>query len=122
MIICHYLIERGLLLSTMIPSLVNLVIGGMALTRGIPGLGRWLVTFMPVGKAVPTFDRAWMAAVLTLQVFVGAFLGIAAQLFLAWVLLFHIMPWAGLNVLDMARAVACFDVPAKIGHLFVGLR
>ena len=29
----------ALLLSTMIPSLINLVIGGASLSRGVPGLG-----------------------------------------------------------------------------------
>jgi len=111
----------ALLLSTMIPSLVNLVIGGMALTRGFPGLGKLLLNFMPVGKAVPAFNRTWLAAVLSAQVSVGIFLGIAAQALLAWALLFHLMPFVGLNLLDMARAVAAFDVPARIGALFGGL-
>jgi hypothetical protein len=41
----------ALLLSTMIPSLVNLAIGGMALTRGIPWLARLLLQWIPEGKA-----------------------------------------------------------------------
>src|SRR6202795_1725838 len=69
----------ALLLSSMIPSLINLAIGGMAFTSGIPGLPSLLLTFMPAAKAVPGFDRAWMALVLTGQMFAGAFLGIAAQ-------------------------------------------
>jgi len=28
------------------------------------------------------------------------------------------MPWVGLDLLDMARAVAAFDLPAQIGQLF----
>jgi hypothetical protein len=79
----------ALLLSSMIPSLINLAIGGMAFTSGIPGLPSLLLTFMPAAKAVPGFDRAWMALVLTGQMFAGAFLGIAAQAFLAWGLIFH---------------------------------
>jgi hypothetical protein len=38
---------------------------------------------MPAGKVVPAFNRSWLALVLTCQVFVGAFLGIAAQFVLA---------------------------------------
>jgi hypothetical protein len=41
----------ALLLSTMIPSLVNLAIGGMALTRGIPWPARLLLQWIPEGKA-----------------------------------------------------------------------
>ena len=65
-------------LSTMIPSLLNLMIGGASLLRGIPGLPALLLRFMPAGKAVVTFDRIWLALVLACQVFVGAFLGVAA--------------------------------------------
>jgi hypothetical protein len=52
--------------------------------------------------------------------FAGAFLGIAAQAFLAWGLIFHVMPWIGLDLLDMPRAVATFDLPARVGQLFAG--
>lgn len=55
---------------------------------------------------------------MTLQMFAGAFLGIAAQAILAWGLIFHVMPWFGLDLLDMARAVAAFDLPTRIGQLF----
>jgi hypothetical protein len=108
----------ALLLSTMIPSLVNLVIGGTALTRTVPGLPSLLLRSMPAGRAVPTFDRAWVAFVLTLQVAGGVFLGVAAQALLAVGLIRYIMPWAGLGLLDMARAVAAFDLPARVGALF----
>jgi hypothetical protein len=47
----------ALLLSSMIPSLVNLTIGGMAFTRGIPWLSRLLLQWMPEGKAVPEYKR-----------------------------------------------------------------
>jgi hypothetical protein len=108
----------ALLLSTMIPSLVNLAIAGTALWRGIPGLPVLLLRFMPKGEAVPAFDRAWLALVLTGQIFVGVFLGIAAQAVLAWGLIFHVMPWIGLDLLNMARAVAAFDLPARAGQFF----
>ncbi|MGH6812946.1 MAG: esterase/lipase family protein, partial [Methylocella sp.] len=66
----------ALLLSSMIPSLINLMIGGTSLLRGIPGLASVLLRFMPAGKAPPAFERAWLALVLTGQIFAGAFLGI----------------------------------------------
>jgi hypothetical protein len=108
----------ALLLSTMIPSLVNLVIGGTALTRTAPGLPSLLLQKMPAGRSVPAFDRAWIALVLTLQVAGGVFLGVAAQALLAVGFIRYVMPWAGLGLLDMARAVAAFDLPARVGAVF----
>jgi hypothetical protein len=58
---------------------------------------------------------------LTGQMIAGVALGIAAQALLVWGLIFHIMPWIGLDLLEMARAVAAFDVPARIGTLFAGV-
>jgi hypothetical protein len=43
----------ALLLSTMIPSLINLMIGGASLLGGVPGLSPLLLRFLPIGKAVP---------------------------------------------------------------------
>ncbi|MGB6494604.1 MAG: hypothetical protein WBF00_13720 [Methylocella sp.] len=113
----------ALLLSSMIPSLINLMISGMAFTRGIPWLARLLLQWIPEGKAVPGYKRQPAAIGLTVQMFAGAFLGIAAQGFLAWGLIFHVMPWIGLDLLDMARAVAAFDLPTQVAQLFFnGLR
>jgi hypothetical protein len=30
------------------------------------------------------------------------------------------MPWTGLDLLDMARAVAAFDLPTRVAQLFAG--
>jgi hypothetical protein len=110
----------ALLLSSMIPSLINLAIGGKAFTRGIPWLARLLLQWIPEGKAVPEYKRQPAAIGLTVQMFAGAFLGIAAQALLAWGLIFHLMPWIGLDLLDMARAVAAVDLPARLAQLFAG--
>jgi hypothetical protein len=109
-----------LLLATMIPSIINLAIGGMAFTRGIPWLARLLLQWIPEGKAVAEYKRQSAAIGLTIQVFAGAFLGIAAQAFLAWGVIFHVMPSLGGNLLGMARAVAAFDFPARMAKLFAG--
>ena len=69
---------------------------------------------MPAGKAVPAFDRTWLALVLTCQNFVGAFLGIAAQFVLAIGVIFYVLPWMGLELLDTARAVVEFDLPRRM--------
>jgi hypothetical protein len=98
----------------MIPSIINLVIGGASLMRGVPGVPSLLLKFMPANKGVPAFDRAWIATVLTLQLVGGAILGIVVQFALVYAVFGYVMPWMGLELLDMARAVAAFDLPGKI--------
>jgi hypothetical protein len=112
----------ALLLSSMIPSLINLAIGGTSLFRGLPGLSSLLLRFMSEGKAVAGFDQSWMAMVLTLQVVGGAILGVGAQAILVFLLVGVVLPWFGLDLLDMARAVTEFDLPMRMGQLFASLR
>jgi len=109
----------ALLLSTMIPSLISLMIGGASLFRGIPGLAALLLRVIPADKAaMPMIDRAWLAMVLTCQVFAGAFLGIAAQALLVIGLISYILPWLGFGLLDTAREVAAFDLPMRVLRLW----
>jgi hypothetical protein len=110
----------ALLLSTMIPSLVNLAIAGMAFTRGIPWLARLLLQWIPAERAVPEYKRQLAAIGLTAQMFAGAGLGFPAQGFLALVIIHYAIPLLGLDLFDMARAVATFDLPARVGQLFAG--
>jgi hypothetical protein len=107
-----------LLLSTLIPSLANLVIGSTSLVRGLPGVPLLLLDFMPKRGGVLKWDRHWIATVLTAQVAAGAFLGIAAQIFLVWVIIGYVMPFFGLELLDMTRGVAAFNLPARMGQFF----
>ena len=67
---------------------------------------------------VPKFDHAWIATVLTAQVAAGTALGIAAQVFLVSVIIGYVMPFFGLELLDMARDVADLNLPARVGQLF----
>src|SRR6266481_662093 len=111
----------ALLLPIMIPSLISLMIGGASLFRGIPGLAALLLRVIPADKAaMPMFDRAWLALVLTCQVFAGAFLGIAAQALLVIGVISYILPWLGLGLLDTAREVAAFDLPTRVLRLWWG--
>jgi len=64
------------------------------------------------------FKRQLTTIGLTGQMFAGAFLGIAAQAFLAWGIIFHVMPRIGPDLLDPARAVAVLDLPARVAQLF----
>ena len=77
-----------------------------------------LLRFIPERGNVFKWDRHWIATVLTAQVAAGAALGIAAQVFLVWAIIGHVMPFFGLELLDMARGVAAFNLPARVGHLF----
>jgi hypothetical protein len=110
----------ALLLTTVLPSMINLMIGGASLLRGVPGLPRLILRKLPAGKAVPDFDRTWIALLLTLQIVAGAILGIAAQVILIVSIVGYVIPWLGLGLLDMAREVAAFNLPARIGQLFSG--
>jgi hypothetical protein len=110
--------KYALSVSTMIPSLVNLVIAGTSLVRGLPGVPSLLLRFMPERGTMPKFERAWIATVLTTHVAASAALGIAAQVFLVVVIIGYVMPFFGLELLDMARGVAAFDLPARVGQLF----
>ncbi|MGB7046229.1 MAG: hypothetical protein WBD65_15420, partial [Methylocella sp.] len=110
----------ALLLATMVPSLVSLMLGGASLIAGAPGLSPLLLRFMPEGKAVPAFDRTWLAVALTLQTFSGAILGVAAAAFLAVGMVVYVMPSAGLNLLEQARAVVASDLPMRVARLVAG--
>lgn len=108
----------ALLLSTMIPSLLNLMIGGASLMRGVPGLPSLLLRSIPDGKAVLPWDRHWIAAVLTGQITIGAILGIAAQAAITVGVILYVMPWLGFGLLDLAREVAAFNLSARLGRFF----
>ena len=107
-----------LLLSTMIPSFANLVIGGTSLLRGLPVLPALLLRSIPAQANVPKWDRAWIAAVLTFQVATGAALGIAMQVVAAVIVIGYLMPLVGLGLLDMARDVASLNLPMRAWQLF----
>ena len=42
-------------------------------------------------------------------------MGIAAQVFLVWVIIGYLMPFFGLDFLDMVRDVAALNLPARVG-------
>ena len=107
------------LLSTLIPSVTNLLIGSVSLTRGVPGVSTLLLRFMPVGAAVPAFDRTWIAAVLTAQWLIGLLLMLAAFALLGW-LVSILVPDVGAWFLAYARAVAGLDLPRQAWSLVSG--
>jgi hypothetical protein len=108
----------ALLLSTMIPSLVNLTIGGFCLVRGIPIISQYLYAHLPAGQAVVPDARYRIAFILMCQWIAGICLGVLAQVFLVWGIFIHLLPGLGFGVLDLARSVAIFNVPAHVLRLF----
>lgn len=110
----------ALLLSTMLPSLFNLMIAWTSILRGIPGLPRLLLPFIPEGKVAPVWDRRWLAVVLTGQLFAGGVLGIFIQGFLAWCIIVKLMPAVELDLLNVARWTADQDFPGQAAWLFRG--
>jgi hypothetical protein len=84
----------------------------------VPGLPFVLLGFMPTATAVPAFDRAWIALVLTFQVIGGVILGLAAEALVAVLAIGHLMPWVGLELLGIARDVAACNLPMRLWLLF----
>ena len=106
----------ALLLSTMIPSLVNLVIGGLSLTRGVPRLSLYLHKLMNSGES--EFHRLQIASLLAAQVVIGVALGIAAQAAFIFIIFHYAMPMLGLEMLEVSRFVAGLNLPAQLLGLF----
>jgi len=93
----------ALLLSTMLPSLANLVIGGACFVRGVPGFPAFLLRYIPEQRSVSRLNRNGVALALSGQWLVGGLLGVAAQFVLVWFILGNAMPMAGVGLLDLAR-------------------
>ena len=61
-----------------------------------------------------------MALLLIVQVFLGGLLGIAAQGFLAWVVIRVLLPAFGLDLLEIARGVAAPNPPGGLIGWLIG--
>jgi hypothetical protein len=107
----------ALLLTTLIPSLINLGIGGASLMRGLPGVPSLLLRHLRADKAVRSYERTWIALVLAAQNVGGVILGIVVQALIFWVVTGYIMPWFGLGLLDMARGLVALNLPDQAWHL-----
>ena len=104
-----------LLLSSMIPSLANLAIGGFSLVRGIPIVSRHLHGRLPKGHTVARRDRNWISLVLTVQAMAGICLGFASQfVLLPWWIFGYVLPGMGFGVLKFALSVEAFNLPGRI--------
>lgn len=102
-----------LILSAMIPSLLNLVIGGFSLVRGVPALSRYLNARLPERRAVSTSERNWISLVLSAQVMTGMCVGFVAQfVLLPWWIFGYVLPGLGLGIFRFAQAIEALNLPS----------
>jgi hypothetical protein len=108
---------HALLLSTLVPSVVNLALGGFSLLRGWPTLNDWLLRQLPDRPSLTHAEvqQPYLVAfVLTAQWGVGALLGIAAQAVLVWAILGGAMPRVGVGLLELMRSLALLNLPGRL--------
>ena len=104
-----------LMLSGMIPSLLDLGIGGFSLVQSIPILSRSLHTHLPDGQAVAIQERNWVSLVLSVQVVAGICLGFVAQfILLPWWIFGYVLPGLGLGVFKFAQTIEALNLPGRI--------
>jgi len=110
----------ALLLSTLLPSLINLGIGGASLMRGLPLVPSLLLQHLPADKPVRSYERTWISLVLAMQTVGGVILGVVVQGLLFWAMIAYVMPWLGLNLLNMIRDILALNLPERAWRL-IGL-
>jgi hypothetical protein len=109
-----------MLFSTLIPSLINLVIGAAAFLRGLPSLNAWILKRLPEGKAVRESDRLPVACALAGQLAGGLLIsGVLLYLLAAYVVPIGI-PTLGAFIRDFSEQVAAFNAPARLMMLLHG--
>jgi len=101
----------------MLPSIINLMIGGASLVRGTPGIQSLLLRFMPEDKPVLVWDRHWIAAILAGPIIIGPLYAIGAFP-VAVVSVAYVMPWIGLGLLELAQILIAYDLPLRLIQLF----
>ena len=108
------------LFSTIIPSMLNLAIGWASLLRGIPALARYVHARMPASGVRSATVRRRLAALLTLQLFLGAALGIGTQGLIVYGSIRYALPFFAGSLLAQAINVAEWDAPVRLWILIEG--
>lgn len=93
------------ILTTLLPSVINLFLAGFAFLRG-NFLNRQLLALMPEGRAVPAPYSFVVAFVLTIQGALAVCFAFAAQFGLGWLILHELMPMFQAGPLQAAEAFA----------------
>ena len=104
----------AMLLSTLIPSIVNLFIASLAALRGVPLVTRWIVGKLPEQGGIAAADRILVTMVLTLQFVGGAIAAVVIQYAVIYFFFGLLLPLAGFSLLDDVRAVVEFDLPGRL--------
>ena len=108
-----------MLLSPLIPSVINLCVAAASFLRGLPFLNAWIVRKMP--DTIQDSDRVLLASALGGQVAAGALLtGVVLYLIGVW-LLPLLVPILGF-IREVSEGVANYDAPRRIMTWFVNIR
>lgn len=106
-----------MLYASLIPSMINIAIGSWSLMRGIPWLNDIIAARLPINGGVAIHDRLWIAVVLSLQITLGAVIGVLAMLYIGWATFYWILPNVGVNTLSMLQNLAGLELPARLYEL-----
>jgi hypothetical protein len=106
----------AMLLTTMIPSLINCAIGCFAFFRALPWSTRFLLRRMP--ERGPVQQQLWVALLLSLQWTLGAVFGCAALVAFIYGIVLHALPAIGIELFAIVRGVVALDIPQRIADLF----
>lgn len=106
----------AMLLTTMIPSLINCAIGCFAFFRALPWSTRFLLRCMP--ERGPVQQQLWVALLLSLQWTLGAVFGCAALVAFIYGIVLHALPAIGIELFAIVRGVVALDIPQRIADLF----
>ena len=107
----------ALLLTTLLPSLINAVLGCASLLRGIPSVSRWVLRQMPERRQASdtlVYHKMPVASALTGQWALGILLGVAALGLWVWGMFFELMPLVGLNLLELMRLLERQHWPQRL--------
>jgi hypothetical protein len=103
-----------MLFSTPIPSLCNLVIGAAAFMRGLPFLNNWILSRMPIGKAMRDSERLYVSSALAGQLVGGMLIsGVVLYLLAVYVVPFGLPAFGG-YVRDFSETLAVYNAPAQL--------
>jgi hypothetical protein len=111
-----------MLFSTLIPSLCNLVIGAAAFLRGLPFVNNWILSRMPIGKAMRDSERLYVSGALAGQLVGGMLIsGVLIYVLAAYVVPLG-LPAFGAYVRDFSETLAAYNAPARLIMWFAGSR
>ena len=103
-----------MLFSTLIPSLFNLVVGAAAFMRGLPFINRWILSRMPIGKAVRDSERSLVASALAGQLVGGMLISGVLVYLLAYYVVPLGLPQLGAVIRDFSETLAAYNLPARL--------